>query len=205
MKGNSINIPKYSQLFLYSVLILLVSSSACFAAEEISDGKKLYASIMTWVNVGIMIIWLRFVIKKLTNKTVLDIIRGEGDKISEQLLAVEADLKDARSRMEEESEKLKKIDGDLENITRNIIAAGSREKENIIKKARALGEKMVEDARKEAEFKMEAARKRFSEEMLEMAVQITVENIKKNITGEDDKNLITAFSSRLNSEQKLFA
>lgn len=205
MKGNNINIPKYSQLFLYSVLILLVSSSACFAAEEISDGKKLYASIMTWVNVGIMIIWLRFVIKKLTNKTVLDIIRGEGDKISEQLLAVEADLKDARSRMEEESEKLKKIDGDLENITRNIIAAGSREKENIIKKARALGEKMVEDARKEAEFKMEAARKRFSEEMLEMAVQITVENIKKNITGEDDKNLITAFSSRLNSEQKLFA
>ncbi len=203
MKENNIKMLRSSQLILFFALILLLIGSNCLAAEEISEGKKLYASIMTWVNLGIMILWLRFVIKKLTNKTVTDILKDESDRISEQLKTVEAEVNDARSRMEEESEKLKKIDGDLETVTRNIIEAGSREKDGIISKARSVADKMVKDAEKEAEYKMQAARKRFSEEMLDIAVQITVENIKKNITREDDNNLITAFSSGLNSEENL--
>ena len=135
----------------------------------------------------------------------MNFLRGEGDKISEQIKKIEADVNEARSRMEEESDKLKNIDGSLETITKNIITAGSREKDSIIEKAKTVADKMVEGAKKEAAFKMEAAKKRFSEEMLEAAIKITSESIKQNITKEDDEKLIVAFSSDLDSEKNLTA
>lgn len=195
------NILKYSQLFFYSMLIVLIASTSCFAAEEVSEGRKLYNLIMLFVNFGILV----FFFIKFAKKPLMNFLRGEGDKISEQLQNIESDVKDAASRMEEESTNLKNIDGNLENLTQNIINAGSREKDNIIEKARNLADKMVEDAKKEAAFKMEAAKKRFSEEMLEVAVKITAESIKKNITKEDDESLVAAFSSGLSSDQNLTA
>lgn len=192
---------RFSRLFSCLILILLITCETCFAGEEISEGRKLYNSIMLWVNLGLMILWIRFLLKKFLNKSIVDILRGEGDRISEKLQEIESDLKVARSRMEEEADKLKSIDDSLEEITENILALGKREKNSIIEKARTVADKMVEDAKKEAAFKMEAAKKRFSEEMLELAVSITIEKIKNNLTEEDDENLVISFSSGLNAEK----
>jgi len=194
---NNKKIIKFSiNLFLYSVLILLFCNSVCFAAETLSEGEKLYYSIMLWVNFGILV----FLFIKFAKKPLMNFLRGQGDQISEQLQAIEADVKKAKSLLDEESTKLRSIDGNLEKITENILAVGAREKDSIIEKAKNLADKMVEDAKKEATFKIEAAKKRFSEEMLDLAVSITIEKIKNNLTDEDDENLVLSFSSGLNAE-----
>jgi F-type H+-transporting ATPase subunit b len=154
---------------------------------------------MLFVNFGILVFfYIRFAQKPLVN-----LLKGQGNKIGEQLQSIEADVKDARSAMESEAARLKNIDDNLANITKSIIEAGAREKDSIIERAQTVADKMVSDAKKEAEFKMLAAKKRFSEEMLDAAVKITAESIKKNITEEDDEKLVTAFSSDLGSEQNI--
>ena len=86
------------------------------------------------------------------------------------------------------------VGGEIKSYTKMIEAA----------RKQAI-DRMVEDAKKEAAFKMEAAKKGFSEDMLELAVSITIEKIRNNISAKDDENLITSFSSGLKTEKSHFA
>lgn len=183
----------------YLVILLIVYSIVYFVAEAGEPRKNLWNEIMVWINFGI----LAFFYGRFAHKPLVNFLRGEGNRISEKLQAIEADVNNAISRMEAESDKLKNIDDNLAGITESIIAAGNREKENVIEKAKAVADNMIESAKKEAAFKMEAAKKRFSEEMLEAAIKITADSIRQNITKEDDEKLIVAFSSDLGSEKNL--
>lgn len=185
---------------LYYIVIIGVAFNVVVYKAEVGKLEKLWSDTMLFINFGVLVfLYIKYAHRPLTN-----FLKGEGNKISEQLQRIEADVKEARSGMESESIKLKEIDANLEDITKSIIAAGKREKESVINRAQAVADKMVSDAKKETEYKMLAAKKRFSEEMLEAAIKITAENIKMNITKEDDDNLIAGFTSDLDSEQKLF-
>ncbi len=187
---------KYFSCYLAALVVVFFIVQS-FAVK--GEREELWNEIMLFVNFGVLVfLYIRFAQKPLKN-----FLKGEGDKISEQLQTIEADVQEARSSMEAESERLKNLDDNLSNITESIIAAGAREKESIIERAQAVADKMVSDAKKEAEFKMLAAKKRFSEEMLDAAIKITAESIKKNITIEDDEKLVTAFSSDLGSGQNI--
>ncbi len=183
--------------FLCYLAVILVVFLIAFYIAPAGERGKLRSEIMLFVNFGVLV----FLYVRFANKPLINLLRNQGSKIGEKIKVVEADVKEARSRMEEEAERLKNIDNNLAAISDSIIAAGNREKENVIEKARALADKMISDAKKEAEFKLMAARKRFSEEMLDAAIRITTENIKQNITREDDEKLINEFSSGLGAEQ----
>lgn len=185
--------------FLCYVVILLIVFSIVYFVAEAGEREKLWNKIMVWINFGI----LAFFYARFAHKPLVNFLRGEGNRISEKLQSIEAFVNDAISRMEAESDKLKNINDNLAGITESIIAAGNREKENVIEKAKAVANKMIESAKKEAAFKMEAAKKRFSEEMLEAAIKITADSIRQNITKEDDEKLIAAFSSDLGTEKDL--
>ena len=187
--------------FLCYFAVLLIAYGIVFFIAEEGKGKELWTEIMLWVHFGVFVtLYIKYIKKPFVN-----VLKGQGNKISEQLRNIEADVKEARSRLEAEADKLKNINDNLASITESIIAAGAREKESVIEKAQAVSDKMIDDAKKEAEFKMLAAKKRFSEEMLEAAIQITAESIKQNITKEDDEKLVTDFSLNLNSRQNLTA
>ena len=125
--------------------------------------------------------------------------------MSKRLQVIEADVKKARLVLDEELNKLKKIDDNIEKITENILAVGNRERNSIIEKARAVADKMVEDAKIAAEYKMESAKKRFSEEMLDMAVSIALDNMRKNVTQEDNDRIVENFSLGLSDQKRRFA
>ncbi|MGD9157810.1 MAG: hypothetical protein PVG39_05355 [Desulfobacteraceae bacterium] len=187
--------------FLSYFAVLLIVFGTIFLIAEEGERKKLWTEIMLWVHFGVFVsLYIKYIKKPFVN-----ILKGQGNKISEQLKNVEADLKEARSRMEAEADKLKNMDNNLASITESIIAAGAREKESIIERAQTLADKMISDAKKEAGFKMLAAKQRFSEEMLEAAIKISAESITRNITSEDDEKLVNAFSSSLGSEQNIIA
>ncbi len=191
-----------SMMLKYLACYLAVLAVAYFTvqyAAEAGHREKLWSDIMLFVNFGVLV----FIYVRFAQKPLKKFLKGEGDKISEQLQTIEANVQEARSSMEAESDKLKNLDDNLINITESIIAAGAREKESIIEKAKAIADKMVSDAKKESEFKMLSAKKRFSEEMLDAAIQITADSIKQNITGEDDERLVTSFSSDLGSGQNI--
>lgn len=201
MKLESIKMRVLQWFLYYFAAVLIVFNIVFFTAEESSEIMERYYSLMLWVNFGV----LAFLYMKFANKPLKKFLKGQGDQISEQLKAIEADVNKARSILDEESNKLENINENIEKITENILAVGKREKENIIEKAKYLANRMVEDAKKEAAFNLEAAKKGFSEDMLELAVSITIEKIRKNISAKDDENLIESFSTGLNTEKSHFA
>ncbi|MBN2419630.1 MAG: hypothetical protein JXL81_09620 [Deltaproteobacteria bacterium] len=187
---------KYLSCYIAALIIVyfIVLNIAEAGARE-----KLWNDIMLFVNFGVLV----FLFIRFAKNPLINFLKGQGDRISEQLKSVESDVLEARSRMEAESDRIKDLDENLVNITKSIIAAGAREKESIIKRAQDVADKMISDAKKEAEFKMLSAKKRFSEEMLEAAVKITADKISQSITGEDDDNLIDSFASDLSSGRNL--
>ena len=186
--------------FLYYLIIIGITFNIVVIKAEVFGLEKLWNESMLFINFGILVFfYIRFAQKPLVN-----FLKGQGSKIGEQLQSIEADVKDARSRMETEAVKLKNLGENLTSITESIIAAGAREKESIIDRAQTVADKMLSDAKKEAEFKMLAAKKRFSEEMLEAAINITANSINQNMTKEDDEKLIDEFASDLGTGQNLF-
>jgi F-type H+-transporting ATPase subunit b len=185
----------------YLAIILFIANIVFFTAENMKEGGELWNSIMLWVNFGIM----AFFYFRFANRPLINMLGEEGNKISKRLQVIEADVKKARLVLDEEFNKLKKIDDNIEKITENILAVGTRERNSIIEKARAVADKMVEDAKIAAEYKMESAKKRFSEEMLDMAVSIALDNMRKNVTQEDNDRIVENFSLGLSDQKRRFA
>lgn len=183
----------------YTVTITLIIIALVLV--KIFFPRAVWDEIMLFFNFGIIV----YLFIKFARKPMMNFLRGEGDRISERIREIEADVKKARSILEEESAKLEGVDDRVNSMREKIINLGQKEKDKIIEKAKKAANKMVEDAKKETVFKMEAAKKRFSEEMLELAVSLAVKKLRSDITSEDDEKLVLSFSSGLSAEKDHFA
>jgi len=164
-----------------------------FAAEEMTAGRKLYNTIMMWVNFGILVA----VFLKFARKPLMDAIRGARDKIAAELSAIKKSHEDAESVLDSEAEKLKNIDQYLEEIRARIIAIGESEKERIIEQARAAAEKMVKDAEIYASFRIAKAKKEMSDEMVDLAISMVEKRLEQVISPEDNERLVNEFLAGL--------
>ena len=189
----------FTSICTVSLFFLLCSDT--FAQEGISSGRRLWNSIMIWVNFGILV----FLFIKFARKPLMDFLHGERNKITKKIENIEGQVKKARSVMEAEADRLKKIDENIEEIRGRIVELGQNEKKMMIEKADLMAKQMIEDAKKEAFYKLETAKKRLGEEMLEIAVSLTVEELKKTISQDDDEKIINQFSDGLQYQKGHFA
>lgn len=187
-------------LVMSAVVAVLLSCSDSYAAEGTSKGRIIYDNIMLFLNFGILV----FLFIKFAKKPLIDFINGESKKISKDLTDIEERVKEARSLMDSEAAKLEGIDERIREIKEQVLEIGKREKDKIIEKAKYAARQMIEDAEKEAQYRLEKARRRFGEEMLDMAVSLAMEKLKKEVTLEDNEMMIDQFSERLNSEKGYF-
>lgn len=186
--------------FISAIVYIALSGTDAIAAESISRGRVIWNNIMLWVNFGILV----FVFIKFGKKPLLDLLQGERQKIGKRIEEIEEKVKEARSLMEEESDRLKNIDEHIAQIREQIIELGNREKENIIEKAKITADLMIEDAQKEAQYRVEVAKKHFSEEMLDIAISIAVEQLRHGLNQEDNDKIVNNFSGELAAAKQFF-
>lgn len=185
-------------LSILALLVLLCSE--VFAVEEAGKGRKIWDNIMLWVNFGILVA----VFIKFGKKPFMDFLHGERNKIEESINTVDGQLQEARSLMEAEAVKLESMDEHLKSLLENILESGKNEKEKIISKAKVMAAKMVEDAKKESQYRRELAKNSFSEEMLDMAISISIEKLKKGLSSKDDEVIIEQFSTGISNVKNGF-
>ena len=188
-------------LLIYVIAILLFFCSDCFAIEGPSKGRKIWDLVMLWVNFSILV----FLFVKFAKEPLMNFLRGESKKIGEKLDSIDRLVKNAKSLMEVEANKLEDIDSHMKVMNEQITALGQMEKSKIIENAEATAKKMIEDARQEAEYKLEMAKNKFSLEMLDAATSIAVELLKEKISQEDNEKIIDQFLTGLYSQKGLFA
>jgi F0F1-type ATP synthase membrane subunit b/b' len=61
---------------------------------------------------------------------------------------------------------------------------------------------MIEDAKQYAGYRMARAKKKFSDEMVDLAIEIVKERLIENISDEDEQKLTTQFISNLDTAKK---
>lgn len=184
-------------LFICAVILLFVFCSDSLAQEGPSKGRRIWNNIMLWVNFGILV----FLFIKFAKNPLMNFLYGERKKFAKRIDEIEGEVRKAKSTMEIEAEKLKHMDKNIEEIHQHIIELGQREKTQTIEKAKATADRMLEDAEQEAEYRIEAAKKKFGEEMLDIAVSIALEELKKGLSQEDNEKLIEKFSTELGTEK----
>jgi F-type H+-transporting ATPase subunit b len=175
-------------------LVILCCPDA-FAAGELGPGRRLWNNIMLWVNFGI----LAFFFFRYAKKPLMDYLRGERQKIEENLNTTDGQLRDVKTIMDQEGEKLRRIDERLQEIRNSVTEIGRREKEMIIKQAKIAAEKMVRDAEVYANYRLAMARKALSDEMVDMAISMVEARLKTGISDEDNERIIDEFVMDLES------
>jgi F-type H+-transporting ATPase subunit b len=183
------------------IIGIFVLCTDTLAQEGTSSGRKIWDNIMLWVNFAILV----FLFIKFAKKPLMDFLHGERNKVAKKINSLEDQVKRAKLSMEAEAERLKKIDESIGEIQERILEIGRREKEEIIEKANISARQMIENAQKEVQYKLETAKKRFGEELLETAVSMAVENVKKVISQDDNEKIIDHFSDILEHEKRHFA
>lgn len=175
--------------------LIAVLGTDAFAAQKTSEGRKLYNTIMLFVNFGI----LAFLFIKYARKPLVNFLKGESSKIAEDLDSIDEQLKKARSALSIEEEKFSGTEERMQKIKADIIELGHSEKEKIIENAKQTADKMIEDTKRKSEYKLEEAKKMLGTEVMDIAISVAKEKIQKEISPEDDEALFNQFLSNLDS------
>jgi F-type H+-transporting ATPase subunit b len=163
------------------------------AAQEVGEGRKIYDTVMRWINFGILV----FVIVKYGKPALSGFLNGERDRVEKRLHEIEKDLNLARMRVNEESKQLEGIEGSLDEVRRSIVELGEKEKKRIVENARSNSEQLIRDAENEIDFKMEEARRALNDRLAEHAVALAAEKLRGAFTEQDNESQITGFIGRL--------
>jgi len=170
----------------FAVLLPGLLPADALAAGEISEGRKIYDSIMLWVNFGI----LAFFFIRYGKTPLMNFLQGERKRVQNQLHEIEEDLNLARQRMKEESDKLDGIDGYLKEIQARIVEMGKREKKKILDEARVRADQMIQEAENELGFQMKKAKWMLNDQLAQKAVDLARERLAAAFTDQDnDKHL----------------
>jgi F-type H+-transporting ATPase subunit b len=173
----------------------------CFAEETTSKGRIIWDNVMLFINFGILV----FLFIKFGKKPLMGFLDSESKRISKGIDEIEEQVQKARSIMDSEAAKLEGMDERTKEIRDQFLEIGKREKRKIIEKAEIAARKMMDDAGKEAEYRLEKAKRGFSEEMLDIAITLAVEELNKGFTQEDNEMIIDQFSEGLAGEKGHFA
>jgi F0F1-type ATP synthase membrane subunit b/b' len=139
---------------------------------------------------------------KYAKKPLLDYLRSVKEKIEENLNTINHDVQKAKSSMEAEHEKLQGIEDHLEEIKARITEIGRTEKERIIESGKATAQEMIENAKAYANYKLTLAKKKISDEMVDTAVSMAAETLKKGISQEDSVQLVAKFFKDLETSKE---
>ena len=177
------------------VAVLLIFSGHAFAADEITPGRKLWNNIMLVVNFGILV----FLFIKFARKPLVDFLKGVIKKTEEQLSSLRSRFEEVRSVKDEEESRLLDIEKRLKEIQESIIGLGKAEKEKAIEQGRIAAEKMIEDAMEYAGYRMAKAKKEFSDEMIDLAIEMVKERLMEKISEEEEQKITDQFIANLGS------
>ena len=180
---------------------LLVFSFDAFAMGEASKGRKIWDTVLLWINFGILV----FFFIKYAKNPLVNFLQGERKKMEQTLGHVDSRLQEAKSNMDREADKLKELDHRLQDIRQSILSLGQSEKERIVEDARRSANRMIEDVKGASQYRLVIAKKQINDEMVDIAVSTVEERLKGGISSEDNKRLFDQFISSLSSAKTILS
>ncbi len=184
---------------LVSVLVVAIVGGVAlgaFAADEntgTSNFKKTWMQI--WEILNFLI--LAFFLFKLLKDPVRKFFQDRAQMFQQQIEEAEGSSFEAEREFEELEKRFELLDEEIQQLRQVITEQGERERNKIIADAKQTAEYMLEKARLESDMMVQSAKMQLRREVIDEAVVIAEESIKKTIQQEDQERLVNEYLHNL--------
>jgi F-type H+-transporting ATPase subunit b len=139
---------------------------------------------------------------QVRKKTSDGFLAGCTRQIKTELDTISSRLKEVEATRDAEADRLKSIDQRLKEVQQGILEMGRREKEQIIQQGKNAAEKMVVSAKAYSKYRMNLAKKDLSDQMVDIAISVAEERLRKAISEKDNENLNNLFIRHLETSKQ---
>ncbi|MFO7665210.1 MAG: ATP synthase F0 subunit B [Desulfobacterales bacterium] len=188
---------RFAWLVLVITTVSLFLAGPAFCSSEGGGGgeHKGWVNTDTYrvMNFAVLAIGLIILLRKPASNALNDRIKG----IKEQLNDLEAKKLEAEKNLAQYNEKLSLLDKEAEKIVAEYIKQGNEAKKRILEAAGDAALKLEEQAKRNIEHEFKQARSKLKEEVVEKALFMAEEIIKRNITGKDQEKLVSEYLEKV--------
>ena len=174
------------------VLALVVQAAPSEAAGFHID-RATWNQAMRWINFGILV----FVLVKYLKEPLVGFIRDKQNATASIFESLKERAEKLEEQRREQNELLAQMEKKIEKITAYYHEVGAEEKRRILTQAEALRKQILADAEAATLREFEEAKKRFRAEVVDMAIQLAEERLRKKITQKDHKRLVDGYLAQL--------
>ena len=190
---------KRLRFFLVGVLLvtlvggLALSALAAESQQGTSNFKKIWMT--SWRVLNFLI--LAFFLVKLLKEPLSRFLQESARSIRENLQGTEEAFLQAEGELEEVEKRLESLEEETQKLRTAIGELGEKERDKIIANARQTAEHTLEKARLEAGYSVEQAKSQLRRQVIDDAVRIAEESVRKAITNSDQKRLVDEYLHNL--------
>ena len=186
---------KRLRFLLVSVLVITVvgclalTALAAEAEQGPSSFKKIW--MLSWRLLNFLI--LAYLMVRLLKKPLSSFFQESARVIREQLQGTEQACQEAEQELQEMENRLEALDQEIQKLQDGIGEHGERERDKIIANAKQTAEQMLEKAKLEAAYSAQRAKNQLRVEVIDEAVRIAAESIRKAIESGDQERLVNEY------------
>ena len=160
-----------------------------FAAEKSSNWRPMYDLILRWINFFIIV----FVVVKYGKKPIMNFLRGQKDKLAEEIHQLENEKQDAEAKIKETLRAVDESEVRFSELKDRIVQQGEKKKIEIIESAQNQSKMMLEDAKRRIDAHFFHAKSEFRAELIDRAMDMALERLPNEITPEDNDKFARLF------------
>ncbi len=183
---------KIGGIFSYLIAIVLslhFLSYDVLAAETSNNWRPIYDLVLRWINFGI----IAFVVVKYAKTPIMNFLRGQKDKLAQEIHRLENEKEDAKAKIQETLKLVDESEVRFSELKDRIVQQGEKKKAEIIESAQNQSKMMIEDAKRRIESHFLQAKNEFKAEMVDKAMDMAMERLPKEITLEDNDKFTRLF------------
>ena len=157
----------------------------------------IWTMIFAWGNLIVLFLFL----KKILFAPLKNIIDQRQKQIKDMYDEAQADKDAAASMRVEYEQKLAEASAQGEEIIRSAVARAHKQEEDIIRDANETAAKALRHADEQIEMERKKALNQLKDEVSSMAVDIASAVIEKNLSEEDNREIVDRFIGQLGEDQ----
>ncbi|HUT44571.1 MAG TPA: ATP synthase F0 subunit B [Desulfobacterales bacterium] len=185
--------------FFYLIAIVLslhFLGHDALAAEKSSGWRPMYDLSLRWINFGI----IAFLIVKYGKTPIMNFLRGQKDKLAQEINQLENVKEDANAKIKEALKTVDESEVRFSELKDRIIQQGEKKKTEIIESAQNQSKMMLEDSKRRIDTYFLQAKNEFRAELIDRAMDMAMERLPREVTPEDNDKFTRIFLESTSTE-----
>jgi F-type H+-transporting ATPase subunit b len=185
--------------FFYLIAIVLslhFLGHDALAAEKSSGWRPMYDLSLRWINFGI----IAFLIVKYGKTPIMNFLRGQKDKLEQEINQLENEKEDAKAKIKETLKTVDESEVRFSELKDRIIQQGEKKKTEIIESAQNQSKMMLEDGKRRIDTYFLQAKNEFRAELIDRAMDMAMERLPREVTPEDNDKFTRLFLGSTSTE-----